>query len=352
MKATLVLGLVLFGAAIAAGYAYRLSLSGKAQAARGPEIEFDQQVDFGPREQGSIVNAPVVVYNRGDRPLILSEVRSDCSCSGLEQEVGGRLTQITSVEIEPGCSVSLTSRLIVRGRPGAPEAHKVWFRTNDPAIPEAAITLAVPMVIGVSVSPLDLRLGDVLVGSSAEQVIEVRHTGGQPVVLDQVISSDPSVIRCDLVQPSSDRKTSPLGGCRVKITPSTVGPSSGQVTIRYRREGIAYDTVVPVTFRGASVVELHPALVRLPVQSGNGSVYQSTVLCRSHGSIPFTLSVDEVPAGVTATIAAPTGTGVEVITITLNPRAAGGEKQIQTVRLTAERAGERIPIRLLIERLP
>ena len=80
------------------------------QDPKGPIIKIEPIIfQFDTVEEGTVVEAKFTVYNKGDQPLILNNVKSSCGC----------LTPAWDKEpIAPGDSNVITGRLSTQARPG------------------------------------------------------------------------------------------------------------------------------------------------------------------------------------------------------------------------------------------
>lgn len=113
-------------------------LSGRDENVLGPRLEFDRKThDFGivPLAQG-IVATKFTVRNTGAEILRIGDISTSCGCTSAE---------ISAKEILPNKNAILT----VRFDPSVhPEPQEKFFRTvfissNDPATPEAEVTISV-----------------------------------------------------------------------------------------------------------------------------------------------------------------------------------------------------------------
>lgn len=83
--ALLAVGLV----AVVAGAAW-WSTTGRSTGNRvGPVLDCPEVIDLGEQERGQVAIARATLANAGDADLTITDVRSSCSCAGLEIEEGG-----------------------------------------------------------------------------------------------------------------------------------------------------------------------------------------------------------------------------------------------------------------------
>ncbi|HEV7735143.1 MAG TPA: DUF1573 domain-containing protein [Candidatus Binatia bacterium] len=157
--------------------------AGAADAA--PRLEIEKPVfDFGTVEQGTRVEHAFKVRNGGSASLQVSKVDSSCGCTaGVSADgfVGpGRDTWIT---------VTLDTTRI-SGR----TAKTVIVHSNDPTVPEAALSLTGQVVTDVVVNPTPLYLGRIRRGQTIrrELVISAGRPGAPHDVID-VATETPAV---------------------------------------------------------------------------------------------------------------------------------------------------------------
>lgn len=80
-----------------------------------PAIDIPREIDLGPRELGHLCVARLSIGNRGSAQLEIEGIRTNCSCSGLEQIAeDGTPRKLTRFSLEPGsrsrCSAALPPR--------------------------------------------------------------------------------------------------------------------------------------------------------------------------------------------------------------------------------------------------
>ena len=92
-----VLAIGLFVAAV--GYNVRFLFTPRTPV---PVIDCPAVVDLGDRDLGEIAVKRLTITNTGEAELLISKVRSSCSCSGLELDGGDQALSFTEVSIAPG----------------------------------------------------------------------------------------------------------------------------------------------------------------------------------------------------------------------------------------------------------
>jgi hypothetical protein len=56
----------------------------------GPKIEYPRNLDLGEHAVGDQAVVRFVISNRGGERLVLDNIRTNCSCTGMERESGGQ----------------------------------------------------------------------------------------------------------------------------------------------------------------------------------------------------------------------------------------------------------------------
>jgi hypothetical protein len=288
----------------------RLQREWSALTGTAPVLEFPQVLDLGERALGEIVICRLALRNRGGRVLVVDDVRTNCSCSGLEEEVNGQFVRVEKLNLAPGEEARLVMRVSVHGPPGESKSNVVTFHTNDPSRPEAWIGAVVSRVTGgLTVSPASVLIGTVSVGATAGQMLEVRDHAAPPRKITRVTSSNAARAKVSLL---------PLGSEALKAPDGRVGTLIGrlQVLIDTKKPGQIADEInlflgeeplpvrIAVTGRVAPLVEALPTTVVLPRASNNGPLYFAECLCRSSEGKPLDLKPAEVPSGFEVHVAA------------------------------------------------
>ncbi len=317
---------------------------------RDPTVDYPAELDLGEHEIGDEVVTPFVIANRGRGELVVDQIRTNCSCTGMERELEGQYVRVESLRLRAGEQVHLVMRVSVRGVPvGAAMLNVVEFRTNDPSHPSGRIEAVVRCVFGgISCNPPSVVFGTVPVGTRIQQVVEVRDTAVTPRAIERVSVTRPERVLARLVpaaeQPrgtESQENNGTLVG-RVEVTVETGSPGEVDDFVRIHIAGREKnpDELV-VIGRVTAPVEISPSLLVLPRASSGGPVYSGKCICRSTQGKPLTLSVDSVPPGLTADILAEGAEGVRVVRVTWDPHRGKPpvDGQRQLIRLRAK-AGE------------
>ncbi|GEM_PF-3433912 len=275
-----------------------------------PMIEYPSQLNLGDHEIGEQVVTRFTITNRGGGELVIDNIRTNCSCTGMEREQDGEFYRLESVRLKGGESADLVMRLSVRGvPPGAAQQSIVEFRCNDPTQPIGRIEVLVPRVFGgVSAMPASVVIGTFPVGQEVRHVVEVRDTANPPRRIERITTSSPDRIITRLMSPADQAvETTPnaagnlIGLVEVIVDTQKPGDFNDTIQIHLAGETRLFDSI-PVVGKAVAAVEAIPSLLVLPLTSTSGVTYSGKCVCRSTDGKPLTLAVESVPDGLTAEI--------------------------------------------------
>src|SRR5262249_23306808 len=147
-------------------------------------------------ELGDQVVSRFVIANTGGSDLVIDQIQSNCSCTGLEREENGQFVRLDSLRLQAGERIDLAVRVSVRGVPnGMRMINTIAFRTNAPTCPRGRIDAVVSKVHGgVSSRPVEVIFGTVPVGAEVRHVVDVRDTAQPPRVIERVVSTLPEQV--------------------------------------------------------------------------------------------------------------------------------------------------------------
>jgi hypothetical protein len=312
-------------------------------ASGDPVIDCPETIRLAEQEVGQIAVARFILANRGRAGLRIDDVRTNCSCSGLEQETDGEFTRVDSLRLKPGERKELAIRISVRGQVATAVRNAVTFTTNDPTQPTARIEVIIPKITGgILAAPSSLVFAAVPVGGQARQTFEVRDTAACPRRIAGVRSTQPERFDVRFLAPAAGAEAEKtagklLGRVEVVLHTREPGPVDGAVLVQLDDPARPPDTV-PVTGRVAALVEALPPSVVLPRASEAGPVYWARCICRSTEGRPLKLELAEAPAGISAAVsAAEGGSGLRAIRIECKPDAikSAGPEKVAAVRFRA-----------------
>jgi hypothetical protein len=306
---------------------FRLFDLAVSMVTKSPLIEYPTTLDLGAHELGETVTCPVVVANRGTADLLISEIQSSCSCSGLAREREGGYFRVENLQLSPGQEEHLLVRVAVENiRPGNPVRYAIDFRTNDPKQPQGRIEAIIRCVNGgITTTPESVVFGTVQVGTAVRQIIDIWDMAAPPRIVTRVTSTIPDRVSLRLLAPGKQasiiaQKSSFPVIARLEVTVKTNQPGdvNGLALIELAERPNRPDGV-PIIGRVARIVELTPSVLALPRRSADGLVWNGTCICKSTNGTAFMLKPDLVPAGFTADISPSGEAVVHTITITLDP---------------------------------
>jgi hypothetical protein len=278
-------------------------------------------------EIGDLVVAPFVIQNRGSEDLVINDIRTNCSCTGMELEEQGKFSRIESLRVRPGEQAKVVMRISVRGVPAGGEMRNVvYFRTNDPSQPEASITAIIPRVsAGVHTIPRAIVFGNVQIGQTVRTVADVLDTAKPPRIIQAVTTTDPDTVTARLlpVEAAAQETTSLQHEtviARVEVLVNTTKAREVDAAIEFHLEGSTRrpDTL-PISGKILALVEVAPALLALPRESAEGLLYSASVLCKSNTGAPIRVIAESVPEGLELKGDDRLEKGVAVFHVTLDP---------------------------------
>ncbi len=291
-----------------------------------PVLECPDMLDLGERELGEVALMRFVIGNRGGGQLEITEIQSNCTCTGLEQERDGEFVRLTSLHLSGGEKADLVMRVLVQGTPGIPNRTGVKFRTNDPDRLEMAIEALVSKVMaGVTTVPTSVIFGKLSMGEEASQVLDVFDSAKKPRAMERVASRNPNRVSVrmlpipkDNAVPTDRRLGVRIG--RVEVTAATTvpGPLTNEIEIYLQGEHRP-PTVIEVSGRVAAAVEVSPSNLVLPRASNAGPIYFGECVVRGTDGKAFTLTADSPPAGLSVVLGAPAADFSQAVRIEWDP---------------------------------
>ncbi len=323
-----------------------------------PVVEYPAIVDLGERENGEQAIGRFSIANRGVQELVIDQVRTNCSCTGLEREEEGRFVHLESVRLKPGQQANLAVRVAVRGVPVGASMHNVIeFQTNDPGQPTGRMDVFVRRVWGgVSINPPEVVFAPVAVGATVRKVLEIRDTATIPRTIGRVTSTDPKRLTVRLLPAETlpkEAEPNPggtlIGQVEVVVDTSEIGEVSGVV-----RVGLVGETRPPdeaqVAGRVTASVELRSSSLVLPRLTADGPLYSAQTLCRSTHGKALTVAADPAPMGLTVQIESSGDATSKIVRITWDPtRGILSDKgQRQWIKLRARAGEEEVVLKLAV----
>jgi len=276
---------------------------------RSPSVDYPASIDLGAQTNGDVAVGRITISNNGERDLLITKVRSECSCTGLELFRDNLFSRFDELRIPPRASRELAVRVAIREPADKSLRTKVWFATNDPKQPLGEISIVVPKIVGLSMTPTSVVFGDLLAGSQARQLVEVRDVGNNGYVLVSVQSSAPqSISACLLPVESAPRShTSDEAGRligMISVTPNAPVEGSLDATLQVHlvREGRAETMEIRTSGRIVPPVVVSPSRITLPRESDSGPSLTATCVCRHSLAKPITVDVEFSSPGLSAIV--------------------------------------------------
>jgi len=153
---------------------------GGANAA--PQIERlnPLRTPFGTIFQGDTLHFEFHFQNRGDAPLIIHEVKTECGCT---------LAHLSAERLVPGATGSVAIRYDSskdRGLVG----HRIKLLTNDPRRPVEEFHIAGVVIVPVEYEPPLMDFARVWIGETRERTISLINNTNQPISIKTLSAVD------------------------------------------------------------------------------------------------------------------------------------------------------------------
>jgi hypothetical protein len=327
-----------------------------------PLIEYLAKIDLGDHELGDEAIGHFTIANRGGGELVVDQIETNCSCSGMEREQDGRYGRLESLRLKAGERADLVMRVSVRGVPdGAEMINVVKFETNDPTQPTGRIEAVVRHVSGgVTASPRTIVFGTVRIGTNLRYIVDVRDNALTPRVIERVTSTKPERVNARLVPPENSSQSPDsvsagilIGRIEIKVDTNSPGDFDDTVQVHLAGEPRRPDAI-SIIGKVEAPFEISPSLLVLPRASTSGPIFDAKCICRSTSGEPLSLAVDSVPPGVTADVLEQDHPALKCIRIRWNPdqaeAATARDRQFIRLRAKSGEHGRILEVQLLLNK--
>jgi hypothetical protein len=324
-----------------------------------PRFDCPAELDLGTREMGELAVAKFTIANGGGAELVIDQVRTSCSCTGVERERDGQYFRVEEIRLGPGERGDFAMRVSVRGVPADSEAvNTVYFRTNDPDQPEGQIRAVIRRVTaGVFASPDTIVTGTVLVGGVVRHAVDIRDDAAQPRRLAKVSTTGSGRVTAKLLDgtgpPTPTDRTARgvlIGRVEILVDTSTPGEIDEPVTVHVQGRELTPDSI-RIVGRVAPTIEVTPAVIVLPRRSSSGPVYSARCVCRDNKGRPIEVTVDSSPAGVSVVPLARSSPAVPV-EVTISPgriKATAGGSETVSLRVKSPDSVTTLKLTVIIQ---
>lgn len=156
------------------------SLAVVAQAFAAPRLVVDRpSFDFGHIPQGNKLVHMFTLKNSGDSPLNIGQISTSCGCTAV----------IASSRVIPaGGAVEIKATFDSANFSG-PVSKMIYVNTNDPKTPVYTLSMKGSVDEQVTVTPKQLNLGVIKIGTTREVAISIENRGQKPMNITDVKSS-------------------------------------------------------------------------------------------------------------------------------------------------------------------
>jgi len=272
-----------------------------------PCIEFDTvMVDKGDVAwHGEPLACEFPVYNTGEAPLVIANVKTDCGCLGAEWPRD---------PIAPGGKGVIVLRYSLRTGQG-PFKHEALVRSNDPSVPLIVLTTAGNTDAKVRVTPEYVYLGQMSPGQTQTALLSIHYTGEGPFEIRDTLSEKRQV-RVDDVVLSQGSTGEFMYGQRAEQQRVYIRPNTHVLRITYQAQArdvndTAIDTVIihtgidrfreiriPVVAQVLPRVGLYPSLLPFRTTEFAEATVRNVEVISRDGTPMRIISVNAEGAGI------------------------------------------------------
>jgi hypothetical protein len=326
--------------------------------APSPRLIAPTEVAVSEAEHGTMIVALFTLRNSGSAPLTIDGIRSSCACMGLERIDGDQTYRVESLTLAPEEKAQVGVRIRVQGDAGGPMRNLLWFRTNDPNSPEAAISVVISRVIAtISLSPTSIVCGELLAGSKRRYVADVfTHANVRPGDIQASARGQSLVSVLGVTAPRDEQQPSipaaslahlgtRIGRLEIEVSAPADGEFRETVQITSTSHpGKSFALAVCGTV--VKPIELRPAHVLLPRRTAGGDQYATTCICRNRTGGILQLKTIVVPSGWSVSFDENPMPGDRRLTVRCDPAVARENQGGGLIELEAQSEGQRHPLKL------
>lgn len=142
-------------------------------------IEFDKLIiDKGDvRWNGKPIEYEFSVYNMGEAPLVIKDIKTNCGCLGADGP---------DTPILPGSKGTIVLKYSVNEGQGSFK-HEALVKSNDPGLPLVKLTAAGNTDTKVQINPKFVSLGRIVPGQTKTATVSVHFTGDFPLEICEAL---------------------------------------------------------------------------------------------------------------------------------------------------------------------
>lgn len=324
---------------------------------RGPRFQGPTTIDLGVQERGGYARGKFVIANTGTADLVISDIRSSCSCAGLEFDGPAGPVGVTTLTIPPGCQRELFVRVAVSGMTGASVTLATTFKTNDSRHPDHTLYTTISEVkAGVTCDPSAWVIGDTRKGQPLTRVVFITDDAPRPRTVDRIeVTPGQDRVSARLLTtgefepPASVVGARVVGAIQVTADRKHTGPIDAAVCVYLAEESRSPDAI-RVTGKVVDAASITPETLIFPRIRQGQFVYEGTCLCRSLNGQAIEVEQGELPKGVTLTVTDTLHPGSKIPRVSADPQQLSGVKGMNrfVVRMTAKVGDEQCALELPI----
>ena len=261
-----------------------------------PKIVFNSVCTIDEFEDGKECRFPVDITNAGNSPLSISNIRTSCSCSGIEEMDGDNYSRSSSYSIDPGKSKRFYARFLVKVHPTSRFKNTIYFQTNDSNNPQARIDFVINKIrYGIYCMPPSLDYDNVLAGQPVSQVIVIRNDGNRIKTKITPVIDNSSVLKItELSCSDSEIQDNAIGKYRIELRNIASGFYSGYLVFSISGD-ITKTIQVPYQISARGAFSCTPTSFALSFGKSSSTNTSVKLLLRQFHSDEFSISSVHCP---------------------------------------------------------
>jgi uncharacterized protein DUF1573/flagellar associated PapD-like protein len=210
--------------------------TGSAPSGPQPKIELENPVyDFGTALEGTTVKHSFKIKNVGASPLLVGGVKTSCGCTA---------AQPAKTNLAPGEETEIAAGVDTRFQKGH-QVRTITVFSNDPATPQATMTIQGFVKQQVAATPAQVAFGKVSQGAEISRDVVISDlTGGTGFSVGNITNANPAIKVTRTV------RTDGKAGVILKVSllkTMPVGPFADTIKVATNREAIQVDVFGTVT---------------------------------------------------------------------------------------------------------
>lgn len=308
----------------------------------GPRISYPITIDLGNREIGDEAEAHFNIENHGTEYLLIRDIQTSCSCTGLEHLENDEFVGTKSVTILPKSSRAFRARLSMRTfLINRTASTTIQFRTNDTQQPNCTINLVAQQVWGGTLHTPDvINIGEIVLG---EPILRRVHFWDQAIPNRDIVNliSDSEFIDAVRLPPEQNEFLLPpapyaklVGNADIIIRRAKVGIIDATIEIVSSDPKCKSDRI-RVFANVVGPIEAFPQQISLPRMTSTGKSFETKIVLRRRDRRPFLIGERTHNPGIELESGGDSEEVDKAITIRIDPDLTKFQrKEIITIQTT------------------